>query len=117
MRGAQVPRAGRPSSHRVSYHQLTSPQGPRPGPKEPFRGGRVPHGRCKIRTDGPTRRPCRAGDSDSPEPRKECRMPRSAFDAPQQLDIEVTGHLSAEERQYAAEKIAALATYAHKPLR
>jgi len=44
-------------------------------------------------------------------------MTRSAPHAPQPLDIEVTGALSAEERQYAAEKIASLATYAHKPLR
>lgn len=44
-------------------------------------------------------------------------MTRSASNAPRQFDVEVTGALSAEERQYAVEKITSLVTYAHQPLR
>jgi ribosome-associated translation inhibitor RaiA len=44
-------------------------------------------------------------------------MTRSVSNAPQELDVEVTGALSSEERRYATEKIASLATYTHKPLR
>jgi ribosome-associated translation inhibitor RaiA len=44
-------------------------------------------------------------------------MPELASPAGQQVDVEVTGTMSTDDRRYAVERIGSLAAFAHRPLR